>query len=783
MIKIFSMQLISNKYLYLILISLLIVSEAYSQKEATLKGQPQIQTYLRSGEVKMNNNRPTIFVNKKPITPLLYALVDRRNSWFNIPQQNIKLFCESNINLVQVDIFLDDIWFPDSSIRIDTALMQIRGVLEVCPDANIFLRLHVNAPRWWQALHPEESIIYGNTESIGKGENNQTWMSGDVSNVSRFSLASKQWLNATSFVVKEFCRRLSKAPEGNALVSIQVACGVYGEWHYFGFLDNDPDLSQPMMNYFRNWLRNKYKTNEGLREAWGDKDVRFETAEVPSSKDRNTTTHGVFRDLVKERNVIDYYEAQHLVVAEDILHFCKLIKESWPRPIITGSFYGYFYSLFTREAAGGHLAIDTILKSPYIDFLAAPQAYYPDNEATGDPYHSRGLLESVRLHGKIWLEEMDQEPPLTNKSDSNYAASVKESIARIRRNIMYTATKGMGMWFYDFGIPRSTQNYSNSRDKLKEGYWNQPNIMADIKKMKLVLDRRLTMPYISDADVLMVYDTRSFYSLVSQTKKTNITNILINWTAVNAMKAGYAFDAVYLNDLKLVDLSKYKVIIFNNTFVIDDQQRQFINDKVMKDNRDIIWFYAPGYSDDKKLDVNQMSKLTGISLVKTDSLTLPIIKTTGFPGKQVVYDIRVTPANNSSKILRNYHFADYDSPYRPLFSIDDSKAESFGIYVSNNMSAIAKKKLRFCNSWYVALPAYEPELIGGLLQGTRAHKFSDDSVIVYSGNGLLSVHTQEGGVKNIILSNGKSIRLHMDKNSTFILNNETGEVIVGNVSL
>lgn len=735
-------------------------------------------------EVRMNNNRPTMYVNEKPVTPLIYALVDRRFSWYDMPQENIKKFGrDADIKLIQVDVFLDEIWRSDGSISLDTALLQLNGVLDVLPDAGIMLRLHVNAPRWWQARHPEESIVYGNTEATGRGVYEQTWMHGDVSNVSRFSLASKKWRDSASDAVQRFCAELADTPEGNALIGIQVASGVYGEWHYFGFLDNDPDLSEPMTRYFRDWLTKKYKSDEALREAWGRNDVSLASAEVPGTEARNFTTFGVFRDPQTERNVIDYFEAQHTVVAEDILHFCKLVKESWPRPIITGSFYGYFYSLFTREAAGGHLAIDTVLKSPYIDFLAGPQAYYPDNELTGDPYHSRGLLESVRLNGKLWLEEMDQRPPLVNEADSNYHAALKESIALIRRNMMFTATKGMGMWFYDFGLPASAQRPSTGRNRIVTGFWNQPDILADIRKVKAVFDKNLEREYTSEADVLMIYDTRSYFSLVSQTKKTNITNILVNWTATNTMKAGVVFDAVYLGDLDKVDLSRYKVVIFNNTFVLNPSERQFITDNVMQDGREVIWFYAPGYSDGEKLDAGLMSELIGINLVEADSLTLPVIKMAAPSAEPFVYDIRNAPAPVPNGILTDYHFADYDSPYRPLFEVDDDDAVSLGVYNSSNRPAIARKKLPSSTSWYVGLPAYEPELMETLLHQTNAHIFSTDEVIVYSGSGLLSVHTKNSGIKNITLSNGTSVQLDMDENSTFILNNETGEVILGNTKL
>ena len=738
--------------------------------------------YTRKGEVRFYNNRPEIFINDQPVTPLIYAIPDPppgRWAWNELPQHNIRQFGQiAGVNLVQVDLFLDHVWMQDGTLKLDTALMQIRGVLDSNPNAGVFFRLHVNAPRWWQEKHPEEAIVYSGAASVKDYKRVYgSLINGDVDNVARFSLASDKWRQEASQTVSKFCKELSKTPEGNALVGIQVASGVYGEWHYFGFTQHDPDLSAPMTQYFRKWLKKKYNTSEALQKAWDNEKVNLENAEVPGSGERNKTLHGIFRDPQKERNVIDYYEAQHLVVAEDILYFCKTIKESWPRPIITGSFYGYFYSLFGREAAGGHLAIDTVLKSPYIDFLSAPQVYYPMEGYSGDPYRSRGLLESIRLNGKLWLDEMDQQPPLVNRSDSNYKKSVKESIGRLRRNIMYTASKGMGMWFYDFGlagISWEAEIVKPSAWSHTRGWWEHPDLLSDVKNVREILDKALQKPYQSEADVLMVYDTRSYFFMVSQGQKTNVSNLLINWTAPNIMKAGVIFDAIYLSDLEKVDLSKYKVIIFNNTFVMSKQQRQLVHEKVMKGGRDIVWFYAPGYSDDTKLNVSFISELTGITLSETDSTTLPVIKTTGLPVTSFTYDIR----KKSSKEESSFQCCDEDSPYKPLFFVKDDKTETLGVYLKGNQPAIVRKKLPDCTSFYIALPAYEAGLMKGILKLTHAHLYSEDGDIVYSGSGLLSFHTKTGGARKLILKNGKSINLNPEENSTTILDNQTGEVLL-----
>jgi hypothetical protein len=69
-------------------------------------------------------------------------------------------------------------------------------------------------------------------------------------------------------------------------------------------------------------------------------------------------------------------------------------------------------------------------------------------------------------------------------------------------------------------------------------------------------------------------------------------------------------------------------------------------------------------------------------------------------------------------------------------------------------------------------------LMKGILQLSQAHKYSNDGDIVYSGNGLLSFHTKNGGPKKVSLKNGKIIDLVLDKNSTVILDNQTGEVLM-----
>jgi len=203
----------------------------------------------------------------------------------------------------------------------------------------------------------------------------------------------------------DLLRQLAKTPEGNALIGVHVANGVYGEWHYWGFMRNEPDVAKPMQEHFAAWRRKKGKTAVG----------------VPGLEERKAQDQGIFRDPVKREVVIDYYRCQQELVAERIEYFCALVKKSWPRPIVTGTFYGYFFSVFDRHATGGHLCLDRILASPHIDYLSAPQAYGPQYRDPGSCGITRALVESIRLNGKLFLDEMDQTPSWKWRNDVDQA--------------------------------------------------------------------------------------------------------------------------------------------------------------------------------------------------------------------------------------------------------------------------------------------------------------------------------------------------------------------------
>lgn len=720
--------------------------------------------------VETRNGRPTLLLNEQATAPIIYALTDvpgGRWSWEELPHHNIQQFASQGVRLFQLDLALDHVWREDASLDVSIAQKQVRGVLDACAQAAVFFRLHARPPRWWMARNPDENTAYFDCEPEPNLERGMfRLIEEDARAPLRTSLASRKWHQEVGPIVGRFCREFAQTPQGDALAGIQVAGGVYGEWHYWGFNSHEPDASAPMQAHFTAWLREKYQDDNGLQSAWNKADATIEGALVPDVARRIRTRDGVFRDPQQEQDVIDYYRCQHEVVVDSIIFWSRTVKENWPRPIVTSAFYGYFFSTFGRDQAGGHLEVQRVLNSEWVDGLCAPAAYYPDAFSVGQAYRSRGLLESCRLHGKLWLDEIDQINSITSPFDPGYQASVDETIARVRRNTLFSFTKGMGFWFYDFG-PSGFHDFKFPRIPTmgSQGWWDAPKVLDDIGRVRELLDARREDGYQSEADVLCVFDTQSLYHMASVAGSDPVSHALNNWLPLGFYNSGGVFDALHLDDLERVDWGRYRVVVFCNTFRMTQAQRSFVVEKVARDGRHIVWNYAPAYSDGERNDLEFMREATGFDLQKIEiEGAAQIVSTSGFAP-----DLKWGASGETLS---------------PLFCVqsdtNQGDVEALAHFENTSHIAVARREDENHTAWYVALPSYDPALGKALMQHLPAHRYNTTGDIFYAGGGLLVVHSAEGGTREITLRDNRTITLEMPLGAaTYVLDSKTGEVLLG----
>jgi hypothetical protein len=207
---------------------------------------------------------------------------------------------------------------------------------------------------------------------------------------------------------------------------------------------------------------------------------------------------------------------------------------------------------------------------------------------------TRALVESIRANGKLFLDEMDQTPSWAWQNNVDTAFRLTDldlDYALIRRNVMESYTRGAGLWYYDFGPSNQS------------GWWQDFRLMAEIKRLRELLDRYHRKRFEPAGDVLYVFDTEVFYYTGSIQGTDPVTDPkAVNRTIGEAYRSGAAIETIHLRDLQKIDLNRFKVIVFANTWLMSSAQRKFIREKLIGPGRiHVIFQGQPGYTDGTRL--------------------------------------------------------------------------------------------------------------------------------------------------------------------------------------
>lgn len=505
-------------------------------------------------------------------------------------RRQVENFRDAGVHLYCAYVQIGTCWTGPGEYDFSALDQQIRMYLNIDPDAYLIVMVRLIQPEWWEEAHPDEMVDYAVPGELGGDE---------AFRAIRASMASEPWLRDTGEAWRALIEHVEDQPWGGRVAGYHPGYGIYSEWHYFGsWRDQYPDTGAAMTARFREWLREKYATDAALQESWADPDVTFETAQVPDVDARKFGELIAFRDPEVEQRNVDYYRCHQGVVADALEHFGRIEKEATDGAKICGAYYGYFFGV-RPQTQGGHLELQRLFSSPYLDYFVAPYSY--SQRLMGDDGRLRSLAGAFRIAGKPHILEGDIRTYLHSANEHGRTENVTQSLAAVTREFSTALIERAGFWWVDFG-PQGAG-----------GWFDDPQIMQRAAGLQTVAERAIKGPREETAQIALVVDLESCYYL-SDGHGMDRAYRLVEDLGTELYHIGAPFDAIHLDQLEDADLARYRMLVFLNPFMLDADEAVLLRNLREQGEHAMVFLWAPGLLTPNQVSVAQAETVTGIDL-------------------------------------------------------------------------------------------------------------------------------------------------------------------------
>lgn len=424
-------------------------------------------------EIKIDSGNPTLLIDGKAYPPFAYmSYLGEKKYYKEIAASGIHLYNipsylgERGINSVSgIGPFRSPIWIAENKYDFSSLIKDFEDIIESDAQAKVIIRFYLDPPLWWEKLNPDASSQLPNGSTF------------------RQCFASEVWREKTGAVFQDCIEWLLKSPYASYLAGIHVASGFTEEWFYHPkqYHNQNPARTEA----FRIWLKDKYQDNFALQNTWNNPHITFETAQLANISESGNRKE--WRNPKREYNYIDTYRFHTEVMVDNIAYFCKIVKKTSQGKLLTGAFYGYHY--FVSDPRRGHGALAKLLDCPDLDYLSSPNAY---NRVVGEDWPPMAAVQSIQLHGKLWLAENDTRTSITTllKDRSKGIAppgqyedgvwlgpeDLETSVSLLWKNAGRMLANGYGGWWFDmWGGWFSDPELLNVIEKTQQFYTEYPS--------------------------------------------------------------------------------------------------------------------------------------------------------------------------------------------------------------------------------------------------------------------------------------------------------------------
>ncbi len=727
-------------------------------------------------EIRTLNGTPTMHIDGRPVSPILWSSAYGNYRRYDAyAKTGVKLFRPLIAGSPICAPGEEKEYYPWWFAQIDR---MIEAAISVDPEIRVLPALFMDPNPEVLFENPGEQMVSGR----GMIAIPNLISHPDKSQV-RPTFMSQEWRRLGAEGLKRLVEHMKRQPYAPNVVGLWFFAGRGGENYYgcnelnlfineAGGYDARPreawdagEFSPAARQVFREFLVRKYATDAALQQAWQRKGIRFDDILSPARFRREEVCDilvgagrpanaGVVRNPV-EPGVgalpMDYYQCLSEAMVDTFAAWGRAVKEASGNRLLTGCYYGYTLGHLITNLPGhyGHTAVARACETPYLDFYCSPTLYEEDTRRAGGSFWAFNIIDSLRLHNKLWIYEQDTRTYLADIGPKSYSQA--ETISVLQRDCAAALTHSVGWWWYEFA---TGQRGANARE-----WFEDPEIARFAGQIRRVYDHSLTLPDRGPAAQIAV-----FYHGETHTAQEIFPAVSLNLPIGRltlfdgVQRIGAPYDIYNLADIPRLArtgrLAQYKMCLFLNPFYLTAGERQSL-ELCKGGGRTLVWLWAPGLAQaGAPLSAERVSAVTGIPGIRILKQNAePVCRITaghpllaGLPAGLQLAPKAFEPGHMweryGNKICPLPYVdpkaAGADTRVLGRWVIDGKQRDEMGAFCVREFAPAGKRQWA---SVYSAVPYLSPELMRAIARWAGVHIYRDSNDVLFADRRFVAVHT------------------------------------------
>lgn len=614
--------------------------------------------------------------------------------------EDLRRFADAGVTLFTTG--LHAAWQPDGSWDLSATAKLMSFLERAAPSMTLLPRVGLTPPPWWLDAHPEDVQVH---LDVGNGD----VLRRDV------VFASPRWRDDMGRGLAALIPLLEER-WGDRIAGYHLCAGACGEWAYFW----GPVVSgyaPAQAEAFRAWLRQRGRPSD---------------AEVPSRERRVRNAAAWPRewsclDPSRDGDIIDYLTFHSEAVADAIVHFSRVTKQALSalhREKLCGVFYGYHVpNTETPHVAhnAGHHALQRVLASHDVDFVAAPYTYH--ERQAGGLYYSQVPTGSIARHGKLYYDEDDTFTHLARETPWRpKCRDAAETADVLWRNFAATLSEGGAYWWMDHD---------------GEGWYRDDGLMREVAAMRRLaaacaaggppgMDGHRLDPTAAEPSPLFSPQIAVVVcpgTLNRLRYDSALVDALLPQFLSELIAVGAPYEMIEVADAPQLfgapDASRFRLVVFPDALHLSAGDRAALKACVCRDGRTVLWLHAAGLLTERGVSVEALREVTGIGAALHDRVG-PCRAETCVTGTRLTYG---TGRDVGPEVVGC-----------------DPDAEVLGWTLYRGEPALLRKRLDGWTSIWSAVPLLPTVVLRQFAREAGVHVYADNGDRVWCGNGVLVLH-------------------------------------------